>query len=86
MSRTLALLAAGTLVASATAALADGAVTTRIEPRNVYGATVTVEEGVRVWRPLPPEGHVIVNPGRVPLSLNYYDPATGTYLAPYGRR
>lgn len=86
MFRTLTLLAAGALLAPATAAFAGDAVTTRIEPRNVYGATITVEEGVRVWRPLPPEGHVIVNPGRVPLSLNYYDPATGTYLAPWGRR
>jgi hypothetical protein len=29
-------------------------VTTRIEPRPFYGATVSVEEGVRVFRPLPP--------------------------------
>lgn len=49
--------------------------TTRIIPQNVYGATVTVERGVRVTRPLPPEGHVIVNPGnRTPLSLNIYEP------------
>ena len=30
------------------------AVTTRIETRPFYGATVTLEEGVRVFRPLPP--------------------------------
>ena len=45
--------------------------TTRIETRPFYGATVTLEEGVRVFRPLPPDRHVIINPGaRTPLSLN----------------
>ena len=49
------------VVAAAAAALsvlparADESYTTRIEPRNVYGATVTIEEGVRVFRPLPSE-------------------------------
>jgi hypothetical protein len=48
--------------------------TTRIEPRPYYGATVTIEEGVRVFRPLPPVRHVIVNPnGATPLSLSYND-------------
>lgn len=54
-------------------ALAQQASTTRIEPRPVYGATVTIEEGVRVFRPLPPERHVIVNPGGatpIQLSIN----------------
>lgn len=37
--------------------------TTRIEPRPFYGATVTIEEGVRVFRPLPPHDRVIINPG-----------------------
>jgi hypothetical protein len=61
-------------------AQAQGAYTTRIEPRAVYGATVSIEEGVRVFRPLPSEQHVIVNPGGLaPLSLGYYDPR----LAPY---
>jgi hypothetical protein len=55
-------------------ASADDAYTTRIEPRAIYGATVTIEEGVRVFRPLPSEHHVIVNPGGLtPLSLGYYD-------------
>lgn len=52
---------------------AQQAHTTRIEPRPVYGATVTIEEGVRVFRPLPPERHVIVNPGGatpIQLSIN----------------
>lgn len=48
--------------------------TTRIEPRAYYGATVTIEEGVRVFRPLPPVRHVIINPnGATPLSLSYND-------------
>ena len=73
-------------------ASAQSAYTTRIEPRAVYGATVTIEEGVRVFRPLPSEEHVIVNPGgKTPLSLGYYtyddprwDPrfAPGSYAVP----
>jgi hypothetical protein len=49
--------------------------TTRIETRPVYGAVVTVEHGVRVWRPVPPTDHVIVNPDRVPLVLSVENPA-----------
>lgn len=46
--------------------------TTRIEPRPFYGAVVTLEEGVRVIRPLPPERQVIINPGnKTPLSLGF---------------
>jgi hypothetical protein len=37
--------------------------TTRIEPRAVYGAIVTREHGVRVFRPLPPHDRIIINPG-----------------------
>jgi hypothetical protein len=37
--------------------------TTRIEPRPFYGAVVTMEKGVRVFRPLPPHDRVIINPG-----------------------
>jgi hypothetical protein len=62
----------GTCVA-ASAALAD-AVTTRIETRPFYGATVTLEEGVRVFRPLPSHDRVIINPGgKTPLSLGFYE-------------
>lgn len=51
------------------AALAE-ATTTRIETRPFYGATVTLEEGVRVFRPLPRHDRVIINPnGQTPLSL-----------------
>jgi hypothetical protein len=67
-------LAALTAIAGVIPARADDARTTRIETRPVYGATVTIEEGVRVFRPLPSERQVIVNPGgAAPLSLGYYD-------------
>ncbi|MDP1909787.1 MAG: hypothetical protein Q8K85_15925 [Hyphomicrobium sp.] len=61
--------------------------TTRIVPSETYGATVTMEEGVRVFRPFPSERHVIINPeGRTPLSLNYYDPVTGVPVRGQSRR
>ena len=61
--------------------------TTRIETRPVYGATVTVERGVRVFRPLPPHDRVIINPGgRTPLSLDVIDaPYRRYYLDGYRR-
>lgn len=64
---------AGVLAAAlATAVSAADGRTTRIEPRPFYGAIVTIEEGVRVFRPLPPTTHVIVNPhGATPLSLGF---------------
>jgi hypothetical protein len=53
-------------------------VTTRIETSPVYGATVTIEKGVRVYRPLPPHDRVIINPGgTTPLSIGIVD--GGTY-------
>lgn len=53
------------------AALAEPAHTTRIETRPYYGAVVTIEQGVRVYRPVPPTQHLIVNPeGTTPLQLN----------------
>jgi hypothetical protein len=65
---------AGAVLAVGTPVSAQDAYTTRIEPRAVYGASVTIEEGVRVFRPLPSERHVIVNPdGMTPLSLGYVD-------------
>lgn len=65
--------AAVVLLLPATAA-AESPTTTRIETRPFYGATVTLEEGVRVFRPLPPHGRVIINPGgRTPLNLSYED-------------
>ncbi|MDX2309612.1 MAG: hypothetical protein NW216_15340 [Hyphomicrobium sp.] len=57
--------------AAAIPAFADESATIRIEPRPVQGATITIEEGVRVYRPLPPEKYVIVNPGGMtPLNLS----------------
>jgi hypothetical protein len=60
------------LIAVAGSASAQG-YTTRIETRPFYGAIVTLEEGVRVIRPLPPERHVIINPNNTPLSFNFND-------------
>jgi hypothetical protein len=54
------------------AAQAEG-YTTRIETRPFYGAVVTLEEGVRVFRPLPPERQVIINPNGTSLSLGFND-------------
>lgn len=72
-----ALVAASALIAPV--ASAQQSHTTRIEPRAYYGAVVTKEAGVRVFRPLPPDRHVIINPGgKTPLALgvgetNVYD-------------
>lgn len=64
-------LVAGTAVIAASGAALAGE-TVRIEPRPFYGATVTIEEGVRVFRPLPPTSKVIINPdGETPLSLGF---------------
>ncbi|MEO8422251.1 MAG: hypothetical protein ABI457_13765 [Hyphomicrobium sp.] len=55
----------------ASAALAESPRTTRIETRPYYGAVVTIEHGVRVYRPVPPTQHLIINPeGASPLQLN----------------
>lgn len=63
-------LACAAAAAIAVPAYAGGRVT-QIEPRPTYGATVTIEEGVRVFRPLPAGArHVIVNPNRTPLMLD----------------
>ena len=63
-------LAAVLFATVATPAAAEGASLTRIEPRAVYGATQTVEHGVRVTRTLPPTGMMIINPGTAtPLNL-----------------
>ncbi len=57
--------------ASALPALAQQAHTTRIETRPYYGAIVTVEHGVRVYRPVPATDHLIINPdGKTPLVLD----------------
>lgn len=70
------LLAAIAAVA-AVPALAQEEHTTRIETRPVYGAVVTIEHGVRVYRPVPPTDHLIVNPdGKTPIVLSIEDSAT----------
>ena len=54
-----------------TGALAhDDAKTIRVEPRAIYGATISLEAGVRVFRPLPRTTHIIINPSRSPLSIS----------------
>jgi hypothetical protein len=45
----------------------------RIEPRPFYGATVTLENGVRVYRALPSHSRIIINPSNAPVSLNFND-------------
>ncbi len=52
-------------------AVAGDATTTRIEPRGFYGATVTIESGVRVFRPLPRTTHVIINPNKTAVNLSF---------------
>ena len=70
------------LVASGVAA--DAQTLTRIETHAFYGATVTVEEGVRVFRPLPSTGHMIINPGgKTPLSVNLSE-SVHHYVGPAG--
>ena len=63
--------------------------TTRIETRPYYGAVVTLEHGVRVYRPLPPDRYVIINPSKVPLSLsisdtNVYGSSSSAVASGYG--
>ena len=66
-------------VGLAPAALAQSPHTTRIETRPYYGAVVTIEHGVRVYRPVPPTQHLIINPeGATPLQLNVGEGANFT--------
>ena len=73
------------LIAVAAPALAQSS-TIRIEPRPYYGASITLEQGVRVWRPLPTTKYVIINPDhRTPLNLSLADVhenRTSTTIAP----
>ncbi|MEZ5843836.1 MAG: hypothetical protein R3D27_08890 [Hyphomicrobiaceae bacterium] len=68
-SLVLAALVAVATVGPVGSVVAGDATTTRIEPRPFYGAVITVEEGVRVFRPLPRVKHVIINPNGTPLNL-----------------
>lgn len=74
------LLPLAALAAFVGAAQAEPAHTTRIESRPISGATVTVENGVRVWRPIPPTTHLIINPDKAPLVLSVENPSA-TYHA-----
>jgi len=60
--RLLPAVAALSLLAVSPLAHAGDASTTRIETRPYYGAAITVEAGVRVFRPLPPHRNVIIAP------------------------
>jgi hypothetical protein len=78
--RVIGLLALAAVAAALTgSAQAQTAHTTRIETRPVFGATVTIEHGVRVYRPVPPTDHLIVNPDRVPLVLSVENLAAATW-------
>lgn len=70
---TLGLLTVASLGAGVLPAMAGDSVTTRIEPRPYYGAVVTVENGVRVYRPLPHHDRVIINPTNAPIYLGIND-------------
>jgi hypothetical protein len=84
-SLTLGLMAGLGIAAGSLPALAQS--TTRIEPRPFYGATVTMEAGVRVFRPLPPHDRVIINPNNAtPLTLNIGDPLYRRYYLDGYRR
>jgi len=62
-------IAIGSMVLATLPASAEGG-TIRIEPRPYHGAIVTLEAGVRVFRPLPPTRYVIINPnGQTPVQL-----------------
>jgi hypothetical protein len=72
--RRLALIAAVTLgMASVSPAGAydNSAGLVRIEPRPYYGAVVSIENGVRVYRGLPTQQMTIINPDKTPISLSF---------------
>jgi len=75
--RTLAFCVLAGVGVAANIAPASAQSTVRIEPRPFYGATVTMEEGVRVFRPLPPHDRVIINPGNAtPINIDVGDTRT----------
>ena len=75
--RTAALVLAGVGLAFASlSAVAQS--TTPIETRPSYGATVTIEEGVRVFRPLP---RVMINPDcKTPVSFAMHQTTGRPYI------
>jgi hypothetical protein len=79
------IITAAALMALSTAAFAQSATTTRVETRPFYGATVTLEEGVRVFRPLPPHTKVVINPGgKTPMSLSFEENRTISHNYDHG--
>src|SRR5689334_13374769 len=77
---------AAVLSAMPVAALATEATTTRIETRPFYGASVTFERGVRVFRPLPPTTKMIINPGgRTPVNLGFEENTFVSHNYNYGQ-
>ena len=59
------------LVLSTLSSYAQDNSVTIIETRPFYGATVTIERGVRVTRAFPSNKHIIINPfGETPLRLS----------------
>ena len=82
----LGVLSGATLALAVVPASADS-YTTRIEPRPFYGATVTLEEGVRVFRPLPRHDRIIINPGNAtPLNIEVGDTRARRYYPDGYRR
>jgi hypothetical protein len=71
MSRCKSLIVATALTALGVSGVAASELV-RIEPRPYYGAVVTMEQGVRVFRPLPSQSLMVINPGnKTPLSLSF---------------
>jgi hypothetical protein len=80
MIRVLTASATALVLGAAAAHAGNDAHTTRVVPEHVHGATVTVEEGVRVFRPLPSDRHVIVNPEgetEIEVKVHEYDGPRG---------
>ena len=71
------------------AAHSEEAYTTRIEPRPYYGAVVTIEHGVRVYRPVPATRHMIIDPRAVSANgttrIEQYGPVAPTPAVPRDR-
>jgi hypothetical protein len=61
------------------AAAEERASTIRVEPHGYYGAVVTVEAGVRVFRPLPPHRLVVMSPEGTPVNLSINETEKRTY-------
>jgi hypothetical protein len=85
------LIALGSALLTLTGAASADGFTTRIVTQPYYGAVTTLEHGVRVIRPLPPDRYVIINPNRTPLALSFnennaYDYSSNAADNTYGSR